>query len=867
MNKVENFLKSIKIEVSYTLIFVVFSLFMLFTFRGTVDEIPQLIGGERFIAFDELIPIFDLKTQFSDQIINGFSPLTNTNEIRVRYSALTTWTRYSPIILFSLIFVNAISYLIFVHSSKRILDLALKKKQFTDSEKKLIAAVAMFPLFIILLYAKITHYYTLIFGLALFYWSLVETLSLFLEKNINKKRLVLLTLVVLLNPAVHYHVLYYLFGGIFWLSLAIRYFVLKLSRNDFQRKTLALAAVFIISLAGYGLFLFSLDNVYTDDNLNSVAPVNLSVIRNASPSLQHILSLDMYSPIDNFYYQQYLPPVANLHNSVLLFISFAPFVLFPIYRQVVGRNLKVTEPYKYIYLLNLFVSLLCIYMALGLNSEVTVYSLISNNANSGVFNNAFGSLFMKFAETFVQVIRFPHRFQLVYLCSLAINLTLSIAMLYLLLKKVNNQVTLSKYTVIGVKVFLSCFVMFLPLINPAVAQTFVSGNWNGLFEPFKIEGAKEIRNLVKDNEKVFYAPYLEFNNYITEEGDKHKFIDKFWLYLVNKPGSYYGLGGDLINKLNAFLFYRATLYEDKWWVKLLQDAGFKYFVLIKNTQSNLFDTDRSIDRIVKDNTEIKKIYESENFVLYELEKINPENELVTVLNWPTFIKLMNENSVVNKRKFNYQFNVIGQKLDNKSIMTDDPEGAKYYYEVIENPGNISTISASKLTFLNDVYPASSFLASTLSPFSILNEEENFNKIGMAFPSVILKGNAQFTAIKGKFKTNISLNIKKECTLLINSVASKNQIKLTLKKDNKFVADDILNIEGSKDRDSKFTKTDIKITPGKYDLEFDKQDDGAFVLNYVLCSDDEYQKNLKLENKTTITLSNGEVIRIYQKTQN
>ena len=78
----------------YTYILILYVLFFLFTFHRIVFAIPSILGGEKVLSSDELVPFFDFPSQFVDQLFHPFNKLTNGAEFRVRYSFFTTWLRY-----------------------------------------------------------------------------------------------------------------------------------------------------------------------------------------------------------------------------------------------------------------------------------------------------------------------------------------------------------------------------------------------------------------------------------------------------------------------------------------------------------------------------------------------------------------------------------------------------------------------------------------------------------------------------------------------------------------------------------------------------------------------------------------------------
>lgn len=858
------------------MVFLLMLLFLAFSFRHVFADLPYLIAEKKFIAFDELIPIFDLQTQFFDQISQGFSPLTSTNEIRIRYSALTTWTRYAPIIFFSLLLMNALSYTLMVYATKRFLSISsYLRETITERKRLFVAMVVNFPLFILLLYAKVTHYYTLIFGLALLYLAFELTLEMFLTKTSLKKKAFLVFLLVLFNPAVHYHLLYYgvtAFVWIFFLGAAV---MRKLPFKRFVGVTALYTIICAVSIGAYAFFLFGAGSVYSTSNLNNVAPVNFFLLENSSTSIDHVIGLDLYSPVDNFYYQSYLPPETNMLNGVFIVMALLPLI-FILGSRFINRWDKI-DKLNHLYLPVMYLSLFSVYMALGLTFDGTIHSLLIDNIDSPFFQSTIGALVLKAFQTFVSVIRFPHRFQLVYLMTLAFNASLG---LLLLQNAVRNSIItielrrpLSLIGAIFTKRTFYYMVLILliciPFLNNVLYTTVLaSGNWNGIFQPFAVDGEEILKEIIQEDEDVFVAPYLEHNNFIiNEKGYRHKFIDKFWIYLLNEEGSYYGLGGDALNKLNSFLFLRAALYEDEWWVKILRDQGFEYLLFIKDTESELFDIDRSIDKAVEANSTIKQVSDFDRFRLYRIDPTIAQDEIIVSLNWQNYIKLMNENSRLNQNTFTYQFNVNAQQLDDRLIMTDDPQWIRQYVEVIEHPERTTYIPLEQLTFRKNVFPSSQYQASVISMLNLLSENPQFNKIGIPFPSVMLKTTNLYSGISGQLDVTIPLKVDSACSLYLNSINTDNDLEFVINQNGEPVSRVQLELDRSHPEynDVSFTKLDLPdLEPGEYEITMEKKDENAMVFNYLLCSDKEYQADLQLQLDEKITLSNDQILEIYSK---
>ena len=138
----------------------------LFIFRGVAQSIPQVLAGTAVINGDELVPFFNPNSQLIDQAAGKFNQLTNGYEFRVRYSFLTTWMRYYKVLPFAIILVvPGVAWAAYLAVSW-LLTAALP--MFSPKTIYSVSAAPVAVMFLILAYAKITHFYTLILGFSMF---------------------------------------------------------------------------------------------------------------------------------------------------------------------------------------------------------------------------------------------------------------------------------------------------------------------------------------------------------------------------------------------------------------------------------------------------------------------------------------------------------------------------------------------------------------------------------------------------------------------------------------------------------------------------------------------------------------------------
>ncbi len=206
-----------------TIAFVVGAVFYigsLIVFRHVLFAIPSVLRGDAVIGGDELVPFFNPRSQLLEQAEGQFNELVNGYEFRVRYAFLTTWLRYYKVLPFAILLVIPSLFWAVYLTVARFMD-----KVFTSLSSQAIYLATAFPvtlIYLIMTYSKITHFYTLILGLVLMTISSLWMLYALLFAGRKWKRyMVLSSVATLLNPAIHYLILFSLFFGITIVTLLL----------------------------------------------------------------------------------------------------------------------------------------------------------------------------------------------------------------------------------------------------------------------------------------------------------------------------------------------------------------------------------------------------------------------------------------------------------------------------------------------------------------------------------------------------------------------------------------------------------------------------------------------------------------------
>ena len=206
-------------------------------------------------------------------------------------------------------------------------------------------------------------------------------------------------------------------------------------------------------------------------------------------------------------------------------------------------------------------------------------STVANGMQSGI-----GDLIVKLMGTIVQVLRFPHRFELVTLMLATILISISLIWLHdTFMKKGFGEIA---WVLTGKRIgkkndggqsqasvkreagrFIPVMMMLVFMIpifsNESYRIVFSSGDFNEFLTPYPVGPLKEVKEalLQLPPGKVVVLPPTETAKVIVDiNGVEHKFIDKFHIYYLDLPSYYYGLTGDSDNKHEFFLLLRALCF-------------------------------------------------------------------------------------------------------------------------------------------------------------------------------------------------------------------------------------------------------------------------------------------------------------------
>ncbi|MFN8412027.1 MAG: hypothetical protein U0Z26_06535 [Anaerolineales bacterium] len=607
-----------------------------FVFRHVIGNIPLVLSGQAVISGDELVPFFNPNSQLLDQAAGKYNQLTNGYEFRVRYAILTTWMRYYKILPFAIVLViPAIAFASYVSSAWFITKIL---PQYNAKTIYQLTSAPVLVIFLILTYAKIAHFYTLILGFSMFVIAieLVTYGMIFPQKN-PYKPIFIACIITLFNPAVHYLVLFALYmalsvavlvlldslvafkNGLWrvvyqprvWWS-GVRKFIkewrMLFVEVRFWRCVGAFLILAVFTLLPYALLvkLYFLRGVA---NLSETVPADYYFIQDASISLPHLLTMDMAGIMDKELTGDYLAKDPRWANMIYTIIMFLPFFFKKIRDEIFN-----TEPLRAFATIAYFITIFSVWATLGYSDPQwfptfhRVIAFISLKADA--MHNFVGDLVVKLFGTIIQVLRFPHRFEFFMFMMACVLVPIGLIWLYeTWLQKGFNEVfwvltgrrlqdvstrspKKSKQKQVQRRFeahwsypIITVFLVMIPLFSNAQYRlVFFSGDFYQFLTPYPTGPLKEVKDalLQLPPGKVVVLPPTETAKADLDiNGVEHKFIDKFPIYYLDLPSYYYGLTGNSDNKHEFFLLLRAMYYQQSWWINIARDLNLRYIVVNK----------------------------------------------------------------------------------------------------------------------------------------------------------------------------------------------------------------------------------------------------------------------------------------------
>ncbi|MEV8272369.1 hypothetical protein [Microbacterium sp. NPDC077184] len=761
-------------------------------FRGVLFGIPDILAGRSVIVGDELVPFFNVDSQLLEQAAGQFNELTHGYEFRVRYAFLTTWVRHFQVLPFAILLV--IPGIVIVAYRAVVWFLTDVFRTLSPVTIALSAALPVVLVYAIMIYAKVTHFYTLALGLAMVTVSILLMLhALLFAQRRWMLRATLASVIVLLNPAVHYLVLFVVFVAVAGITLLlgelarwirtggvarlpglparivaalrardrarrIRLAVRRWSRTTIGRGVIVVAIFVVVTLIPYMLFVkfVALRGV---ENLSETVPGDYYFIRDASVSWLHVLSWDLAGIMDKILYGDYLAKVPRVSNLMYSAIFLVPFVV-----PQVRRALLTTRAHRQLFGVLAVVSAFAFWATIGYAEPQwfpSFHRTLSAVTRTLAGNDGpVGSISLSISSTIVQVLRFPHRFQLLLFVVAPLVMSLAIAWAVdAVVRRSMRRARAGDASLLRAAALVAIgAVFFAPLLSNAnYRSVFGSGNFGTFLSPYPVQDLKELKAelLGLEEGKTVVLPPTETAKLVTDDnGIDHKFIDKFFIYYLDLPSYYYGLTGDSENKFEFFLLLRGLYYQQDWWINIARDIDLRYMIVNKKLRDNrgvgaeyLPDVETYIGPALQRQEAmgfVENRFENDTFILYELVD-PPADDRPTLLidtSWSEYLALL-WNRLDLTRCYDLQYLPYAEETADALVYTGaSPETTAVDLWVQRHPEAFASPSPKIFPFNSDIVASSYYLSPMFRAFLMFSTTK-WNRTEMITPGV-------FGTLRGSF---------------------------------------------------------------------------------------------------------------------
>lgn len=741
----------------YTIIFVLLLAIHAFIFRDVIAAIPEILAGNASIVREELVPFFNFGTQFWG---DNTSALTSSEEVRVSYSFWTAWVRHDMILPFALVILNAISAFILFYAFHRLGRHFYRKSLFGV----LAAFLAAFLIHMILLYAKVAHFYVLLIGFSMF--ALAASLfieQLFFGRKLSKGNLAAVTLLVLLNPAIHYHVIFYIVAVI--VVVAHLVVTIVMNRRYFwkyvRRDLLYFGLITLLSLVPYVIYIGLVTQPSGD--VSTQIPVNYWMMYYASLSLPFIFSLDTAGHVDLIKYGNYFAPLPRFGTMIVTFLVASIFLY---------KRWRALQPIYQVCLLTVFMLMLfAMWMTIGY-SENSPYSFHMVLGNLALFftsvGGVLGDALANILQLFINVLRFPHRFQFIYFYAAGVLLMIALVWLHdVLRRKMKPGLALAAVVLIAL----------FPLIGSGDYRgALFSGDLATFAQPYRIpDDLKNIKQELagQDNTKLFVLPTLESGREIIQDDKKYSFLDKYLIYYLNQPTLYYGVGANTESKIIAYMAYRAIAYDEPWWQQILANTfGVTDIIVPETTQPRtqgltyMRDIEKKIQTSLAAATMYEKTYEGQDFSLYSLKQPVAQDQTTMVnMNWQNMLKYMmnDETRHTGRYFFPLQLKKFIESDGAKRLATDSPERSFYDLYALK-PERVFVPRPVSLPFSPEYIASSNFTNNALSLSVLQSKTDQYNYLDEIVPSLSNLQRPSFVGLsQGQTQLDVEVNAPQDGT--------------------------------------------------------------------------------------------------------
>lgn len=730
--------------------------------------------GDTSIVREELVPFFNFGSQFWG---DGTSALTSSEEVRVSYSFWTAWMRYDKVLPFALVLLNTMAAFLLFYAFHRIGRYVYRRSLFGACA----ALLATLLVHAILLYSKVAHFYVLIIGFGMFALSLSLLIEqIFFKLRLSKKNVLAVAALTLFNPAVHYHVIFYVVA---LLVIGIHAtFTLIMNRRFFwrylRRGSLYFLLLVLLSLVPYAIYIFFTSAPGTD--MATQIPVNYWMIYYASLSLPYVFSLDTAGHIDLIRYGNYLAPIPRFGSMLVMFLIGGLFMF---------KRWKTMHIVVKVLIITLFIIMLfAMWMTIGYseNSPYSFHDLLGGIAVFFAGMGGVGSAIASFLGTFINVLRFPHRFQFIYFY--VAGLLFMIALVWL------REVLMRKWRTVPASACVVLIALFPLYASNDYRTALTSGDLATFATPYRVpDDLKNIKAKLaaRQDTKLFILPTLEGGRELISDGKSYSFIDKYLIYYLNAPTYYYGAGANTENKLLSYMVYRSIAYGEPWWQDMLADNLGITDILVpvqaKQREGGIAylpGIEAKIQKSLAQGDRYERTAGGKDYALYSLTRPRDQSSPLMVNGeWQNLLEVLNRRKTAGTSMFfPLQMEAYANAEGEKKLMTDNIERSFYDFYQFTHQRATTVPRPAALPFSSEYVASTNFTNNALSLSTLYSKEDSYNYLQEKMPSLVNLQRPSFTGLtKGSVGLPVTVEAPQEGAyrLLLHAASRKNEVQATL----------------------------------------------------------------------------------------
>lgn len=574
--------------------------------------------------------------------------------------------------------------------------------------------------------------------------------------------------------------------------------------------------IILFSLVPYAAYIFLTTSASMGD-VSTQIPVNYWMIYYASLSLPFIFSLDTAGHIDLIRYGNYLAPFPRIGTMAVTILVGAIFMF---------KRWKSLHIVEQVFIITMFaVLLLAMWMTIGYtpNSPYSFHNFLGNVALffDGL-QTLVGSAISAVISTFINILRFPHRFQFIYFYIAGILFTITLFWL--------REILMRRFK-LGIASFIIIVIAIFPILgNKDYRTALFSGDLATFAAPYEIPNdLKTIKErlAMQSNTKLFVLPTLESGREIVTEKKNYSFLDKFLIFYLNQPTLYYGVGANTDNKIHSYLVYRAIAYGEKWWEDILvNNLGVTNILVPKHSKAReqgvmyMKGIEKKIEKSLTLSKRFTKTHDGKDYALYTANAPRDDKkQLLVDMEWDNLSKYLNDED---KKDVSLVFPLQLQKLlrspQSMQLLTDSPERSFYDLYVATAPRMAVPPQPRSLPFSPEYVASSNFTNNALSLSTLYAKNDQYNYLKENVPSLVSLQRPSFVGLtKGNVELEVVMAAPKAGSyrLLLHAASKASTIEASLGS-TRIKLEKLKEDQGKKGDyiDFSYFVTDVELEPGK-----------------------------------------------------